>query len=284
MASRGLSTVELDGIRATLVSGRQPRVVFTDAAGQIAGQTGHVVALRDPSDDEWVVVRFGHDELPFSPTDLAMPQRQSAARANRAAAAKPARAQAPTSKLARSEVPAQNPARAEAPKPAQTEAAKAAQTEAPVATNGHVVATPASVRTLRPVPDIPPQRQEASMPGSTTAPVDATAAPNGKPETASARPPRPVKVKAPPTLTVTLSYNDGDWFVGAQQGTKALARPYVINAAEALRMVSLLDVPGVHDAVGQIIAAERADANQHADRLRSELAQVEARLAALPAV
>jgi len=275
MASRGLSTVELDGIRATLSSGRQPRVVFTDAAGQIAGQTGHVVELRNPSDDEWVVVRFGHDELPFSPTDLAMPQRQSAARANRAAAAKPTRAEASPPKPARAETPAPTPARTEPPKPARA--------EAPAATNGHVVA-PASVSTLRPVHDIPPQRQEASMPGSTTAPVDATAAPNGKPVTASARPPRPVKVKAPPTLTVTLSYTDGDWFVGAQQGTKALARPYVINAAEALRMVSLLDVPGVHDAVGQIIAAERADANQHADRLRSELAQVEARLAALPAV
>ncbi|HKE66646.1 MAG TPA: hypothetical protein VKB59_18620 [Micromonosporaceae bacterium] len=275
MASRGLSTVELDGIRATLSSGRQPRVVFTDAAGQIAGQTGHVVELRNPSDDEWVVVRFGHDELPFSPTDLAMPQRQSAARANRAAAAKPTRAEASPPKPARAETPAPTPARTEPPKPARA--------EAPAATNGHVVA-PASVSTLRPVHDIPPQRQEASMPGSTTAPVDATAAPNGKPVTSSARPPRPVKVKAPPTLTVTLSYTDGDWFVGAQQGTKALARPYVINAAEALRMVSLLDVPGVHDAVGQIIAAERADANQHADRLRSELAQVEARLAALPAV
>src|SRR5262245_3373377 len=81
MASRGLSTMDLDGIRSTLESGRKPRVVFTPEAGQIAGQAGHVVALRDPSDDEWVVVQFGRDELPFAPTDLAMPRRQSATRA-----------------------------------------------------------------------------------------------------------------------------------------------------------------------------------------------------------
>jgi hypothetical protein len=96
--------------------------------------------------------------------------------------------------------------------------------------------------------------------------------------------PRPAKVKAAPTLTVTLSYTDGDWFVGAQQGSRALARPYVIKAAEALRMVALLDVPGVHDAVEHIIAAERADANAQADRLRAELAEIEARLAELPQV
>ena len=47
-------------------------------------------------------------------------------------------------------------------------------------------------------------------------------------------------------------------------------------------MVGLLDVPGVHEAVEQIIAAERAEANAHAERLRTELAEIEARLADLP--
>ena len=142
------------------------------------------------------------------------------------------------------------------------------------------------------------------MPGSKTSSADATAnghqptgvangngathigdaGTNGQAPRAATRVPRPAKVKAPPTLTVTLSYTDGDWFVGAQQGSKALARPYVINASEALRMVALLDVPGVQEAVGHIIAVERADANAHADRLRAELATVEARLAALPTV
>ncbi|HEY9484559.1 MAG TPA: hypothetical protein VIR00_16515, partial [Micromonosporaceae bacterium] len=58
-SSTGLTTQDLNGIRTTLASGRKPKVVFTEAAGQIAGQAGQVVALRDPADDEWVVVRFG---------------------------------------------------------------------------------------------------------------------------------------------------------------------------------------------------------------------------------
>src|SRR5262245_43268554 len=45
----------------------------------MAGNPGHVVELTDPAgSDEWIVVRFGQDELPFSPGDLAVPRRRSA--------------------------------------------------------------------------------------------------------------------------------------------------------------------------------------------------------------
>jgi hypothetical protein len=263
MAARGsligLTTQDLNGIRTTLASGRKPKVVFTEAAGQIAGQAGQVVALRDPADDEWVVVRFGRDELPFSPVDLAVPPRGSAKRT-------PAR---------RTTTPAE-PREAADPPPAARPSANST-TSAPL---------PAA---------IPPQRQEKPMP-STQSTVDTAAptmpaaatAPAAAPASDRERParkvsaPRQPRVKAPPSLTVTLSYTDGDWFVGAQQGSKSLAKPYVIKAGEALRMVGLLDVPGVHEAVEQIIAAERAEANAHAERLRTELAEIEARLADLP--
>jgi hypothetical protein len=89
------------------------------------------------------------------------------------------------------------------------------------------------------------------------------------------------KAKGPAGLTVTLAYTDGEWTVAAVQGAKALAKPYVIRPAEALRMVSLVDVPGVQEAVEQIVSAERAEAEQQADRLRAELAEIEARLAEL---
>src|SRR5689334_819122 len=73
-ADPGLSTDELARIRDTLAAGRKPKVVFTANAGQIAGKVGQVVELTDPElSDEWVVVRFGHDELPFSPADLQLP-------------------------------------------------------------------------------------------------------------------------------------------------------------------------------------------------------------------
>src|SRR3954452_14277757 len=72
-AAKGLSTVDLEQIRDTLAAGRKPKVVFTEQAGQIAGQLGQGVAVTDPEvSDEGVVVRVGRDELPFSPTDLAI--------------------------------------------------------------------------------------------------------------------------------------------------------------------------------------------------------------------
>ena len=82
-------------------------------------------------------------------------------------------------------------------------------------------------------------------------------------------------------MTVTLAYEDGEWTVAAHQGSKTLAKPYVVRAADALKMVGMLDVPGVHDAVEAIVAAELAEAAQRAERLRNELAEVEARLAEL---
>jgi hypothetical protein len=102
-----------------------------------------------------------------------------------------------------------------------------------------------------------------------------------KPARRAARPARP---KGPAGLTVTLAYADGEWTVGAQQGSRALAKPYAIKPAEALRMVALLDVPGVHEAVEHIVAAERAEAERAAERLRAELAGIEARLAELRSV
>src|SRR5690242_21871459 len=75
----GLSTSELEHIRDALAGGRSPKVVFTEAAGQIAGQQRQVVGLIDPTvNDEWVVVRCGKDESQFSPADLAIPARRSA--------------------------------------------------------------------------------------------------------------------------------------------------------------------------------------------------------------
>ena len=40
-------------------------------------------------------------------------------------------------------------------------------------------------------------------------------------------------------------------------------------------------VPGVHEAVEHIVAAERAEAEAQAQKLRAELAEIEARLAEL---
>ena len=94
---------------------------------------------------------------------------------------------------------------------------------------------------------------------------------------------RTPKVKPPAGLTVTLAYTEGEWTVGAMQGTKALAKPYVIKPHEALKMVGMLDVPGVQEAVESILSTERDAAKAQADKLGAELAEVEATLAELGA-
>jgi hypothetical protein len=223
-----LNTDELQTIRGQLGAGRKPRVQFTEAAGQIAGQVGQVVQLTDPaSSDEWVVVRFGRDELPFSPGDLQVAPRGAA----------PKKVAAPP--------PPPEPAR---PEPE------------------FVIDKPVPVR---PTAAPAPRKAEDEV----AAPVPAPAA--RKPAA------RPAKAKPAASLTVTLAYAEGEWTVAAAQGAKALAKPYVIRPAEALRMVQLVDVPGVQEAVEQILSAERAEAQAQAGRLRAELAEIEARLAEL---
>ena len=267
MATRtGLSTAELERIRDTLAAGRKPKVVFTEAAGQIAGQTGQVVELTDPQlSDEWLVVRFGRDELPFSPGDLAIAPK--AVKAVPAGGAVPARRPAGP----HPELPADPPFAVPAPRE-----------ESPVTSPA-----PSTVDTSNGKGS--PARAAKAVPGAAKAggtppkPPAAEPTPAAAPEAAPAKPAarKAAKPKPPAALTVTLAYSDGEWTVAAQQGAKALARPYVIKPTEALKMVGMLDVPGVHEAVEEIVAAARSRAEAEAGRLRAELAEVEARLAEL---
>ncbi|HEY8532944.1 MAG TPA: hypothetical protein VIL44_03590 [Micromonospora sp.] len=219
----GLSAEDVARIREMLAAGRKPKVMFTAAAGQIAGQLGQVVELRDPAtSEEWVVVRFGRDELPFSPAEVRIPPKGTSTRTS--------------------------------PPPAPP-----------------------------PPPFAPPPPGDAALSERADTPPVATTTPSsgGRPPARRSKTAKPAAKPRQPGLTVTLSYEDGEWMVSAMQGSKTLARPYVVRPAEALRMVALVDVPGVREAVEQILAAERAEAEQQAQRLRAELAEVEARLAEL---
>jgi hypothetical protein len=88
--------------------------------------------------------------------------------------------------------------------------------------------------------------------------------------------------KGPAELAVTLSWRDGDWSVQAQRGSRVVARPAPVKASDALRMVGMLDAPEVAEVVAEIVEAERSAAQEQAERLRQELAAVEAKLAELP--
>ena len=260
--TRGLTPTDIGAIREQLSAGRKPRIVFTESAGQIAGQQGHVVALTDPGgSDEWIVVQFGRDELPFAPVDLATPTRGGAA-ATRAAAAPNGAKAGPAKRAPRPEPePERPPLKLTEPpaKPARA-AAKSAPPPNGASSNG-VSSNGAGAH------GAPPKE----------APSNVAASPNG----ADPRPAKVAKPKAPASLTVTLSYADREWTVSASLGTRTLAKPYLIKPTEALRMVALVDVPGVHEAVESIIVAERAEAEGRAARLRTELAEIESRLAEL---
>ncbi|MBX7267038.1 hypothetical protein KIF24_14075 [Micromonospora sp. Llam7] len=228
-AGQGLSDDEVRGIREALSAGRKPKVVFTAAAGQVAGQLGQVVELTDPAvSDEFVVVRFGRDELPFSPADVAVAPRGAGRRPAEPASAEP------------------------------------------------TVVEPTVVEPEFVLDRVPQPRREESKVETVETKVDAVEA---KPP--ARRVAKAAKPKGPAGLTVTLAYAEGEWTVAAQQGGKVLAKPYVLKPAEALRMVALVDVPGVHEAVEQILASERSEAERQAERLRAELAEIEARLAEL---
>jgi hypothetical protein len=336
-----LSAVELDKVRAGLAGGRRPKVMFTAAAGQIAGQLGQVVALTDPAEsDEWVVVRFGRDELPFSPGDLQVPPRGKPARPTPPPAParppepefvidKPLPASARRSPRAAvnghaGEVPASS-ARASSPgrspsspssaspssaspssaSPSSAARSAAAPSAAAPSAAAPSAAAPSAAASASPSPGSPSRgsRSPGSSSGSGSAAspaavpgvrapaprresADTSAASSGAPSPAPrkqtpAGAARKPKGKPSPALTVTLAYAEGEWTVAAAQGSKTLARPYVVKPAEAMRMVALVDVPGVQEAVEQIVAAEQAEAEEQAERLRAQLAEVESRLAEL---
>jgi hypothetical protein len=246
-ATRGLSAADISLIRETLAAGRKPKVVFTEAAGQIVGKVGQVIELTDPKkSDEWIVVRFGRDELPFSPADLVVPSKAPPPKTPPGKAAPVAAAEAPPGPPLRLSEP-----------PAPVKAAKAQSATVPTPREEHHMpaATPAS-----------PAAANGASPAAEA---------NGKP------PARAAKAKPTASLTVTLSYADREWTIAAQQGSKTLAKPYVIKPTEALQMVALIDMPGVHEAVETIIEAERAEAESRALKLREELAEIESRLAEL---
>src|SRR2546430_3153988 len=145
-AARGLTPADLDGIRETVAAGRRRKVLCTEPAGQVAGQVGQVVQLGDPSGSEdFVLVRFGRDELPFSPADLAIPARGAAGRRPKAANGKPADEAKPAPELRPTQPPVPAPREGEpagqppeqpatpVAAPRKATPAQAAQPPAPVA-------------------------------------------------------------------------------------------------------------------------------------------------------
>jgi len=104
---------------------------------------------------------------------------------------------------------------------------------------------------------------------------------------ASAKPakvagPRKVaKPKASPGLTVTLAYADGQWLVELRRGRALLGSRHAVGSAEALSMLALLNVPALSRGVEAALASDQSEASRQVDRVRGELAELEAKLTGL---
>jgi hypothetical protein len=79
-------------------------------------------------------------------------------------------------------------------------------------------------------------------------------------------------------LSVTLAYADGQWVAELRRGRALLGRRYLVNSAEALTMLSVLDVPALTDRVEQALASDKTEASRQVERLRTELAELETKL------
>ncbi|CAM3558462.1 hypothetical protein [Stackebrandtia soli] len=226
-----LSTSDVAGLAETLAQGKHPKVVFTDAAGQIAGKVGKVVRLEEPAEGDFVVVRFGHDELPFTTAELRVP--------------------------ARGEFSRKNTAKQVDPPPVDT-----APPGAPLLSAGVSGG----------------QGSSDSEEGSTMSEVEAVVPAQGGVPPARKKAP---KAKTSPELTVTLAWKDGEWSVSASKGTKVIAKPVPVRASAAVSMVEALDSPAVAAVVEDIVDQQRQQAAEEAERLRQQLAEIEAKLAEL---
>jgi hypothetical protein len=228
-----LSSADIAHLEAVLAQGKKPKVVFTDAAGQVAGRTGKVVALDPGGVDDFVQVAFGSDELSFSAAELRLPAPgEGARRAPRQRSNEPA---APAGPGLLPDEPA--------PKPK------------PVVSERKPVTAP-----------------EASQPAAVAEPAAAPKKKVARPRAATAK---------HPELSITLTYEDGEWSVAASRGARAVVKGAKVAHSNALAMCQASGSDEVAEIVDEVVEKIRSEAAEEASRLRRQLEEAEARLAEL---
>ncbi|GAB3658799.1 DUF6319 family protein [Glycomyces tarimensis] len=225
-----LSSADITHLESVLAQGKKPKVMFTDAAGQVAGKSGKVVALEEARDGDFVLVAFGSDQLPFSPAELRLPARGETARAK---------------------TPRQR-------------------------TTGTEPAPPPGPGLL---PDAPPVARTPEERKSTSVSETENKAPEPAPRKKAARA-RSAKDKHP-ELTVTLTYEDGEWAVATAKGARTLVKGVHVSHAAALSMCAAAESAEVNEIVTEVVDKIRSEAAEEAAALRKRLEEAEAKLAEL---
>ena len=105
-----------------------------------------------------------------------------------------------------------------------------------------------------------------------------------KPEAAPARKKAPRARTAKdkhPELTVTLTYEDGEWAVAAAKGARTLVKGVHVGHTAALAMCEATESAEVREIVTEVVDRIRSEAEAEAEALRKRLEEAEARLAEL---
>ncbi|MFB9662697.1 hypothetical protein ACFQS3_22715 [Glycomyces mayteni] len=224
-----LSSADIAHLETVLAQGKKPKVVFTDAAGQVAGRTGKVVALDPAGVDDFVQVAFGSDELSFSAAELRLPAPGEGARRT------PAPRQRSTAPAGPGLLPDDAPEPKPAPKPVVSERKPVTEPETPA-----------------PEPVV---KKKAARPRAAAA--------------------------KHPELTVTLTYEDGEWSVAATRGARTVVKGAKVAHTNALTMCQASGSDEVNEVVSEVVEKIRSEAAEEAARLRRQLEEAEARLAEL---
>ncbi|GAB3233757.1 hypothetical protein GCM10027447_30360 [Glycomyces halotolerans] len=115
---------------------------------------------------------------------------------------------------------------------------------------------------------------------------------SGVSQSSEAAPAAPARKRAPrqrsakdkhPELTVTLTYEDGEWAVSAAKGARTIVKGASVGHAAALAMCQACESVEVSEVVTEVVEKIRSEAAEEAAALRKRLEEAEARLAELGA-
>ncbi len=100
--------------------------------------------------------------------------------------------------------------------------------------------------------------------------------PSGAPARAKARDGSPRRAAPLPAVTVTIASAGSSWSVTAHRGARVIVKKTPISPGVVAALAALLNQPGVEDAVAAVNDTARGEAEARAEKLRAELAEVEA--------
>jgi len=240
----GLDDAQLARLRQAIADGRRPRVRVTGSQFPVA-TTGTVVRVGDPVSDgaDFVMVRIKvggvSDELGFSPSELSVVRRAPAAAPPAEAGARTSAQKASASRVRTSPTP----------QPDQAAVVEAAALSAKGRGGKGTARRSATATTTLASPTVP-TRSKAATTGRRAASV--------------------------PAVTITIASAGSSWSVSASRGARAMVKKTPAAPGVVTAIAALLNLQEVEEAVAAVNGAALGEAEARAEKLRAELAEIEA--------